>query len=579
MTQSLYKIALLGNFTTELIGNALQDECAKSGLEISVYNGPYQQYNQEVMRPESGFNAFQPDLTILLLDGRTLFSQWYDVPFFQQNDGQKCENHVKTAADGLKALISTIHGNLDTKIIINNFKVPYHVPLGILDGRSAMGLKHMIYSLNLELECFAVQTEYAYVFDYNGFSAYIGHDRSEDKKLSYLVKCPLSYPTVKQLSKEYMRYILPLNAMSKKCLVLDLDNTLWGGVAAEDGLGGISLDISGPGRSYYDFQQEILNLYHKGILLAINSKNNPQDAFEIIDDHPHMLLRNNFFSCIKINWQDKVTNLREIASELNIGLDSLVFFDDNPVEREFVKSMLPQVTVIDVPGDPTAYCEKLRNVPLFETLGMTAEDIKRNEMIAQNKERTGSQKSFGSLEEYLKSLDMNVTVQVADAYNIPRISQLTLKTNQFNMTTKRYQAVDIYKMLETGEYVAYCCSVSDRFGDSGITGCCIAKLDGADAAIDTFLLSCRVLGRNVEFAFLSLIIKLLRDKGIRKITAQFIPTAKNTVNADFYAIAGFQAAAASAEGTFFELGEGIMPIEIEYIELKFIHNKVFEENI
>jgi len=572
LTKAVYKIALLGNFTTELIGLALQEECRQAGIEASVYNGPFQQYNQEIMNPDSGFYAFQPDLTILLLDGRTLFPEWYEVPFFRQNDEKEREIHAGTAANELNSLIRTIQGNSNTKILINNLAVPCHAPLGILDSMTPMGLKRMISMLNLALERLAAENGNVYVFDYNGFCARIGYTACEDKKLSYLIRCPLPYPAVKQLSSEYMKFILPLNAMNKKCLVLDLDNTLWGGVAAEDGIGGVSLDISGPGRSFYDFQKEILNLYHRGILLAINSKNNPQDAFEVMDNHPHMILRKNYFSCIKINWQDKVTNLKEIAEELNIGLDSLVFFDDNPVEREHVKSMLPQVAVIEAPADPVNYCDKLRNVPYFETLALTAEDLKRSEMIAQNKGRTEARKLFGSLEEYLRSLETNVTVLEADDFNLPRISQLTLKTNQFNMTTKRYQTEDIRKMLDSGEYAAYCCSVSDRFGDNGITGCCIVKLEGAEAFIDTFLLSCRVLGRNVEYAFLFSVVKRLREKGIGKITAQFIPSAKNAANAGFYENAGFRASGTDAEtdenGKFFELDEGLMPKEIEYIKLK-----------
>ena len=576
MTQAVYKIALLGNFTTELIGHALQEECRKAGLEASVYHGPFQQYNQEIINPDSSFYTFQPDLTVLLLEGRILFPNWYEVPFFRQNDEKERESHAVTAADELSSLIHAIQSNSNTKILINNFMIPCHSPLGILDSMTPMGLKRMISLLNLTLERLAAESGNVYVFDYNGLCARIGHAACEDKKLSYLIRCPLSYSAVKQLSGEYMRFILPLNAMNKKCLVLDLDNTLWGGVAAEDGIGGISLDISGPGRSFYDFQQDILNLYHRGIILAVNSKNNPQDACEVLDNHPNMLLRKNFFSSIKINWQDKVTNLKEIAEELNIGLDSLVFFDDNPVEREHVKSMLPQVAVIEAPADPAYYCDKLRNVPYFEVLALTAEDMKRSEMMAQNRGRADARKLFGSLEEYLKSLETDVTVLVADDFNLPRISQLTLKTNQFNMTTKRYQTADIRKMLDSGEYAAYCCSVSDRFGNNGITGCCIVKLEGAEAFIDTFLLSCRVLGRNVEYAFLFSVVKRLREKGVGKITALFIPTGKNTVNADFYGKAGFRVAAAGENGTFFELDKGTMPKEIEYIKLKFAQDEVLE---
>lgn len=566
--QDTFNIALLGNITTEFIGNSLQNECKKHGINVLIYNAPYQQFNQETMDKDSKFYSSRPDLTFLLLDGRSLYPHWFRFMNLAEKNDTDRENQVENVMDTFRSLIQTIHDNSRTKIIINNFKVPYHTPNGVLDNRSDMGLKRMINMLNLKLENFAATTDYAYVFDYDGFCSYIGHIKAEDSKMYYLTKSPLSYPATKLIAQEYMRYILPFMSMNKKCLVLDLDNTLWGGVAGEDGISGVSLDLSGPGRSYYDFQEKILNLYHKGIILAVNSKNNQEDAFDIMEKHPHMLLRKNIFSCLKINWKDKATNMKEIAAELNIGLDSLVFFDDNPVERDYVKKVLPQVTVIDVPKDSGKYCEALNNIAEFETLEITDEDKKRNEMYEQNRKRIQSQQSFHSIQEYLKNLETRVTVLKSDNFNIPRISQLTLKTNQFNMTTKRYQVSDINGLLEAGDHMVYCCSVTDRFGDNGITGCCIIRLEGAVAYIDTFLLSCRVLGRNVEYAFLATMVKLLKDKNIKRIFAEYLPTEKSRANCDFYSKAGFPIVVSDDSRTVFELKEDEMPVEFGYIKVE-----------
>jgi FkbH-like protein len=565
-------IAVLGNTTTDFTGIALVNECKMYGIKASIYNAPYQQYNQQVMDPASGFYTLPPDLAILQLDGRTLYPEWFRFSTFADNNSAALENRVQKVADLLISLIQTIHININThtntKIIINNFKVPYHAPNGILDNRSDMGLKRMINMLNIKLEDFTAATDYAYVFDYNGFCSHIGHIKAEDSKMAYLTKSVLSYPATKLLAREYMRYILPFMSLNRKCLVLDLDNTLWGGVVGEDGISGVNLDLSGPGRCYYDFQEEILNLYDKGILLALNSKNNQEDALEIIEQHPHMLLRKRYFSCLRINWQEKAANLKEIADELNIGLDSLVFFDDNPVERDYIKKALPQVMVVDVPEDPGRYRDALKNIPEFERLDMTDEDRKRNEMVGQNRKRFQNQQSFQSLEEYLADLEIEITVSKADNFNIPRISQLTQKTNQFNMTTKRYQVSDIKRMLDAGDHLVYCCSVSDKFGDNGITGCCIVKLEGPAAVIDTFILSCRVLGRNVEYAFLAVVIRQLKEMNMEKIIAEYLPTDKNKANSGFYTNAGFAAVSADKGRTVFEMGKGVLPLGIAYISCK-----------
>ncbi len=563
MNANPLKIALLGNITTEFIGNAINNELSQRGLKAEIYNAPYKQYNQLSVDISSELYKFKPDVIFLLLDGHTLFPQWYSISG-KPESAETCRKYVYDTFSSIEAVIINIHKNTSAKIIVNNFLLPYHTPMGIVDDRSPMGLKKMIKLLNSMLEEAAASTDYLYVFDYNGFCSHIGHEKALDAKLSYLVKNPLSYGATKRLAHEYMRYLLPLSALNKKCLVLDLDNTLWGGVAGEDGIGGIKLDISGEGASFYDFQNEILNLYNRGIILAINSKNNPEDVLDIMDKHPHMVLRSRYFSCMKINWHDKAENMKQIASELNIGPDSLVFFDDNPVERELIKTTLPQVTVVDVPADSGRYCDVLRDIVEFEALELTAEDRERNRMYLQNKEREQEQQKYKSLQEYLESLKTVITVSQANEFNIPRIAQLTQKTNQFNMTTRRYQPADIAAMLKSGVYKVYCCSVSDRFGDNGITGCCIVKTDGDEASIDTFLMSCRVLGRNAEYAFLSCAVNDLRMKGFGRIRAEFLPTEKNRQNSGFYQRAGFEAESGS-EGFTFILESGMKAAEVDYI--------------
>lgn len=555
-------IALLGNITTEYVGKAIQDECKKYFIDAGIYNSPFSQYTQEILDKESAFYSSKPDLCIILLDAKVLLAGWHD--FLTLQNGKR-DQMVQETFNSIVSLIEKIHSNTGIKVIINNFTVPYHSPLGILDGRGTPGLKRMIAHLNQKLEDYAAGTDFLYVFDYNGLCSYEGTGRVQSKKMYYMSGNPFSFSFIKVLAREYMRYILPLKSRNKKCLVLDLDNTLWGGVAGEDGISGIKLDIAGTGRSFYDFQKEILNLYHRGILLAINSKNNKEDALDIIENHPHMLLREKYFSCLKINWQDKTENMKEIAKELNIGIDSLVFFDDNPVEREFVKAALPEVTVVDVPQDTSKYIDALHQIVEFDVLDITNEDVRRNEMYEQNRARREAEQKFKSSDEYLASLQSKVTVASANAFTIPRIAQLTQKTNQFNMTTRRYQVEDIQNMLASGEYLVYSCSVSDRFGDNGIVGCCIIKIENPEAFIDSFLLSCRVLGRNVEYAFLSAVIDELRKKGIENVGAKYVKTEKNRANEDFFSKAGFSKVSATENETGFKLGIRDKLLDFDYI--------------
>lgn len=545
-------IALLGNCTTNYIGNALKEICSNYEILAEIYNAPFNQYNQEALSPDSGLYMSGPELTIILLEGKYLFPDWYDIKTIQSDKEYKLQL-IQNAFNSIELLIESIHSKMNSKIIINNFLVPYHTPLGILDNKNCLGLSRMFKTLNLKLEELAIDKDYLHIFDYNGFCSYAGRKNIEDSKLSYFAKCVVSIPFAKELATEYMRFILPIKSKNKKCLVLDLDNTLWGGIAGEDGISGIKLDTDGPSKRFYDLQQQILNLYHRGIILAVNSKNNYEDAIDIIENHPHMLLRKKYFSALKINWNDKASNLKEIAKELNIGLDSLVFFDDNQVERELIKLTLPEVSVVEVPKDSSKYVQALQEYIGFEQLDITREDTKRNQMYEENKKRLELFRQFDNLEDYLASLQTNVTVEYANEFSIPRLAQLTQKTNQFNMTVHRYRTEEIKSMIESGNYLVFACSVSDRFGDSGIVGVCVVRLYSAAAFIDAFLLSCRVLGRNVEFSFLNAVVEILRKKGCEKIYSKFIPTSKNKANCDFYRNAGFEQNCSNEQETEFIL--------------------------
>ena len=297
------------------------------------------------------------------------------------------------------------------------------------------------------------------------------------------------------------------------------------------------------GRAYAEFQYNLLALNQRGILLAINSKNNFDDAIQVIKEHPNMILKEDNFACVRINWNDKVGNMKEISDELNIGLDSMVFVDDDPVNIEYVRSNLPEVASIQMPADNchnnSSHLKSL--AALFHVLKITDEDKTRNKMYLEQKKRTEFKTQVGNLEDFLKQLNISVSIKIADDFTIPRISQLTLKTNQFNLTTRRYQEAEIRKFSQDSKKIVGCAQIIDKFGDNGITGAYIVNKDNEQQwTIDTFLLSCRVIGRGVEYGILSHIIEKARRDGISQVRGEYIKTEKNQPAENFFVDFGFK---------------------------------------
>ncbi len=356
-----------------------------------------------------------------------------------------------------------------------------------------------------------------------------------------------------------------LALMRKKCLILDLDNTLWGGILGEDGTNGIKIGGDYPGNAFTYWQRSLLQLAHNGVILAICSKNNESDVAEAWDNNPNLVLKREHFSALRINWLDKATNITAIAEELNIGLDSMVFIDDNPAERELVKQLLPQVEVPDFPEKPYQLMPffKILVDKYFRICAVTDEDRAKAAQYHANALRNAELGRFADLEGYLYSLDMRLDIAPADEHNLPRIAQMTQKTNQFNLTTRRYSETDVQQRLDNGWHV-YCLNVSDRFGDSGITATIFLEpVDDTTVNIDTLLLSCRILGKGIEDAFVKTVLNLLRLDGYRKVTADYLPTAKNAQTADFYDRMGFSLLSTSQDGSkHYELAlDGVFEIK------------------
>ncbi|TAN00555.1 MAG: HAD-IIIC family phosphatase [Chitinophagaceae bacterium] len=371
-----------------------------------------------------------------------------------------------------------------------------------------------------------------------------------------------------RLSNEFRHWFnIQLNAIElkrKKCLVLDCDNTLWGGVVGEDGPHGIQLGEDYPGLCFKRFQELIVILASRGVILALCSKNNEQDVFEVWEMNRNNLLNREHISVYRLNWEDKASNIKAISEELNIGLDSMVFIDDNPVERDWVKAKLPEVIVPDFPARPynlIPFFWKVYN-EYFVVEKFSEEDKRKTSQYKENFARNEARKSFNGMEEYLCSLDMSIDIFNASDSNIARIAQMTQKTNQFNLTTKRYTEEQLTVMINNGAKV-FCAGVKDKFGDNGITIAGIIQSKDSEANIDSYLLSCRILGRGVENVTLQYLLNRLFLHGIRKVTASYIPTKKNSMASSFYDKAGFIHDKTNRDGTKYYFITLENPIEIK----------------
>jgi FkbH-like protein len=350
-----------------------------------------------------------------------------------------------------------------------------------------------------------------------------------------------------RLSKSFNSWFqLQLNAIMlkrKKCLVLDLDNTLWGGILGEDGIDGIKIGGDYPGNAFTEFQKSIIELKNSGVILSVCSKNNESDVIEAWKENPNLIIKKSDISSYRINWKNKAENIREIAEELNIGLDSMVFIDDNPTERELVKQILPDVATPDFPLNPyelPIFTTKLVN-DFFQVYNITEEDLNKTKQYKSNADRAVFKKSFIDFNQYLRSLEISILVEPASTFSISRIAQMTQKTNQFNLTTYRYSEGDIKEFVNNNDWV-FTIDVKDKFGDNGITGLIIIELVDLNhtAKINTLLLSCRVLGKGIEVVFIKYILNKLKELGIKKVYANYIPTTKNSQVKDFYDKIGFE---------------------------------------
>ncbi len=532
------KIAILSSFTINGLDECLKVKSAELNIHYSSFIGGYNQYNQEILDSNSSLYKFDPDITFLIIDIRKILGNFFH--FAYSFSEQERKNVIEEKIEQIKNLISNFQNNSDKKLVLSIVNPGTYSINGILENKSKFAIKDMINKLTSELINSAREQNTFFFHDFDLFIRKNGERNVFDYRQFFIGDIQIAFSFLPYFADELMSYIKPSLGLNRKCIVLDLDNTLWGGVVGEDGFDGIELGHTPNGKAFVEFQKQLLALWQQGIILAINSKNNFDEAMKVIKEHPEMILREKHFASFQINWNDKAENLNRISEEVNIGLNSIVFFDDDKINQERISHEFPEVLTIPLPNDPSQYVSILDNLNDFNVLQKTDEDFMRGQMYAEQRERKKLQKSVSNLDDFLKQLDIKIMIKKADQFLIPRISQLTLKTNQFNLTTKRYQENDIQEFTRDSKFDVYCAQVSDKFGDNGITGVYIINKNERSWIIDTFLLSCRIMGRVVEDALLSQILINAKNAGVQQVEGEFIPTQKNEPAKNFLFENGFK---------------------------------------
>jgi FkbH-like protein len=531
VTTSTTRWALLSNTTVIPVARRLEACLAERYGGGTVYVAQYGEATQQILEPTSALHAFHADIFVLFVDPDQLRPGFdLELPFLEPDERQRT---LEALRGEVLMLVRAIRSHSTAPILVNNFPVVPRTSLGLGLDRIR---KDAIRRSNLDLAELVAAEPGCHLYDYDGLWSEVGwNDR--DVRFELLAQLPFGPRLQERLVDEWIRFFMAFRGEARKCVVVDLDNTLWGGILGEDGPDGIQMADTPHGRPYRRLQLALQALIKRGVVVAVCSKNNLDDVLPVLREHPDMVLREADFVAMRINWQDKASNLREIASELNLGLQHFVFLDDNPTEREWVRQSLPEVLVPELPEDASLFALALNDCEL-DTLTLTAEDRKRSAMYAEERQRRDFEAATPDFDEFLRQLDLSVRIESVSTPLLERAAQLCQRTNQFNLTTRRHTAADLERFAAAADRTVLMMNVRDRFGEYGWTGLAIGVRNGDVAEIDSFLVSCRVLGKRVEQALFTELASWARNAGCVELLADFLPTRKNALCADFYSQCG-----------------------------------------
>jgi FkbH-like protein len=549
------RLAIVGGYSLYPLHEFIEHICEMDGLLVELWQGEFDNYISEIMDGDSELYSFAPQVVFMLPAERrcTYTGKLTDARALPQAE-------AKRVVDALLELARKVNEQTGAEVITTNFMPPARHDLGAFRSRT-LGSDWLFRNwVNLELGLAA--PAYLHICDWAFLAHRNGGLAARDERAWFESKQPCSPALLVELAREATHLIASLKRAPKKVLILDLDNTLWGGVVADDGLEGIEIgDTSPRGEAFKTFQKYIVSLKQRGVLLAVCSKNDLAKAKAPFEKHPEMVLRLEDFVSFKANWDPKSENIRAMAPELNLGLDSFVFVDDNPAEIEIVRQFAPEVTTILLGPDPSDYVAQLADCRLFEPRSLTAEDAVRTSQYRSDTQRSALAATVTDMASYLESLQMEAFINEFTPVDVPRLSQLINKSNQFNLTTYRRSEAEVLAVMNDPNFIGYSMRLKDRFGDHGLISIVIGKKVGDTMKIDTWLMSCRVLKRGVEEEGLHELVRLAKLKNCTRLEGVFLPTSKNEMVRDFYGRMGFTLKTESETKREFELRlENYQPI-------------------
>jgi FkbH-like protein len=533
------RIAILGSSTTSLLAPVLSALCLRDRVKADIYQGLYGAIQQEALDPDSGLARFRPDIVLVVM-------HWRDLHLDAVTGSE--DEAVGHVVEEQKSLWKRLSDSFGCHVVQHAFDFPAEEPFGYLAGSLPGGRTRVIEKINMRMREEA--PVFVSILDVPAVQRQAGTHRWEDAMAWSSFRQHPAADALPELAELQMAHIRAALGLTRKVLVTDLDNTLWKGVIGEDGLNGIGIGPGTPaGEAHQQLQAYLLDLKKRGILLAVCSRNNPEDARLPFEQHPNMLLRMDDFAAFRANWDDKVSNLQAIARDLSLGLDSFVFLDDNPLEREWVRSQLPQVTVVELGSSVFHYVRDLDRGRYFHALSLSAEDLKRADQYRTEAQRENLRASAASLDEFLSSLQLEASVEPITEKNLARVTQLVNKTNQFNVTTRRYTEAQVRARAEHPRGWTAAFHMSDRMGSYGLIGVlfCVPGAETSEWEIDTWLMSCRTLGRQMEKFMFDRLADAAVEAGIRRITGVYRPTQKNVLVRELFDQLGFTRVSESPE--------------------------------
>ena len=528
------RFALLGDCATQLLATAIRGYALEMNLPLRVFEADYDQIDAQLMDTGSEFYAFAPETVLLYRCTEKLYERFVRTPL----DARAA--FAETEIEKIRAEWARVQHGTKADILFFAFLPMDDGVFGSYALREGSAFPYQLLKLNYLLAEAAREAGNVRLIDLEPIRAHMGYDAFHDPKLYAIAKIPISTQALPAVASRVVDAILARKGRFHKCAIVDLDNTLWGGVIGDDGLEGIQIGELGQGHAFTEFQTWLKELKNRGVMLAVCSKNDEANAKEPFLRHPEMVLKLDDFSAFVANWEDKASNIRRIQKELNIGLDSMVFFDDNPFERNLVRTMLPEVEVPELPEDPAEYTAFARMQNLFDTNSYSDEDRVRTERYLAEKSRTELSAGIDNYDDYLKALGMKAVCAPFDAFHIPRIAQLTQRSNQFNLRTVRYSEQEIEEIAANPRYITRYYTLRDRFGEHGLIAVVILEKRENELFVNEWLMSCRVLKRGMEQFIADSILRAAREAGVARVVGEYIPTPKNAMVKDLYASMGFR---------------------------------------